>query len=108
MKEDALDTTEMLLKIFENRGSYSKADLAYSAHAYLAKGLALIATEKAQEDGIRNIGFSGGIACNQILVSIMRNTVENAGFQFLVNKAIPPGDGGLSFGQAVAVGFSES
>ena len=107
IKEDTLDTTEMLLKIFENRENCSKADLAYSAHAYLAKGLALIATEKAQEDGIGTIGFSGGTACNQILVSIMRNAVENAGFQFLVHKTIPPGDGGLSFGQAVAVGFSE-
>ena len=107
IKEDTLDTTEMLLKIFENRENYSKADLAYSAHAYLARGLALVATEKAQEDGIGKIGFSGGAACNQILVSIMRNAMENAGFQFLVQKAIPPGDGGLSFGQTVAVGFSE-
>jgi hydrogenase maturation protein HypF len=40
IKGDVLATTELLLEIFENRGKFSVADLAFSAHAYLAKGLA--------------------------------------------------------------------
>jgi hydrogenase maturation factor HypF (carbamoyltransferase family) len=35
----------------------------------------------------------------------MRKTVENAGLRFYVNEAVPPGDGGVSFGQAVIGGF---
>ncbi|RLI16272.1 carbamoyltransferase HypF [Candidatus Bathyarchaeota archaeon] len=103
---DVLNTTEMLLEIFENRGKYSKADLAYSAHAYLAKGLATLAIEKALEKNVKIVGFSGGVACNRILTLIMRKIVEDSGLKFLVHEAVPPGDGGLSFGQAVIVGFS--
>jgi hydrogenase maturation protein HypF len=51
------------------------------------------------------VGFSGGAACNQILAGIMRRTVEAAGLKFLVHKAVPAGDGGVSFGQAVVGGF---
>ncbi|MCD6445350.1 carbamoyltransferase HypF, partial [Candidatus Bathyarchaeota archaeon] len=104
---DVLDTTEMVLTIFENREKYSKVDLAYSAHAYLAKGLAMLAVEKALEEKVEAIGFSGGVACNQILTSIMRKIVESSGLKFLVHEAVPPGDGGLSFGQTVVIGFTD-
>jgi hydrogenase maturation protein HypF len=102
---NVLDTAQLLLAIFENRDKASKADLAYSAHAYLAKGLASLAVEKALESGVKVVGFSGGAACNEILASIMRETVEAAGLTFLVHEAVPAGDGGVSFGQAVVGGF---
>jgi hydrogenase maturation protein HypF len=102
---NVLDTTQLLLEIFENRDRLSKADLAYSAHAYLAKGLASLAVEKALENGVCTVGFSGGAACNALLVSLMRASVEAAGLRFLVHEAVPAGDGGVSFGQAVMGGF---
>ncbi len=102
---DILDTSQMLLEIFENKTRFAKADLAFSAHAYLAKGLAALAIREAEEKSIRNIGFSGGVACNKIITSIMRNIVEKAGYNFLTHQSIPPGDGGVSFGQAVVAGF---
>jgi hydrogenase maturation protein HypF len=105
IKSGTLDTTQMMLEIFENREKLSKVDLAYSAHAYLAKGLATLAIEKARENSIKTVGFSGGAACNQILAVTMREFVEKEGLRFLVHEAIPAGDGGLSFGQAVVGGF---
>jgi hydrogenase maturation protein HypF len=104
---NVLDTTQLLLEIFENREKHSKTDLAYSAHAYLGKGLATLAIEKALEKGVKTVGFSGGVASNEILVLIMRRVVEASGLEFLVHEAVPPGDGGLSFGQAVVAGFSQ-
>ena len=103
---DVLDTTELLIEIFENRWKYSVADLAYSAHAYLARGLAVLAVEKALEEEVKTIGFSGGVACNQILTLTMRRIVENSGLKFLVHEAVPSGDGGLSLGQAAAAAFN--
>jgi hydrogenase maturation protein HypF len=105
IKSDTLDTTQMLLEIFENREKQSTADLAYSAHAYLAKGLATLAIEKAAGNSVKVVAFSGGVACNEILALTMRKAVESAGLDFLVHQAVPPGDGGLSFGQAVVGGF---
>ncbi len=103
---DTLDTTCLLKSIFENKEKFSIADLAYSAHSYLAKGLASLAVEKASALGVKSIGFSGGAACNQILAEVMRRAVEEAGLRFLVHEAVPAGDGGISFGQAVVGGFS--
>ena len=56
---DVLDTTYLLETIYENLGKVSTADLAYSAHAYLAKGLATLAVEKALAQGIKNRRFLG-------------------------------------------------
>jgi hydrogenase maturation protein HypF len=107
MKGDTLETTRMLLEIFENRNKCPKEDLAYFAHTYLARGLATLALEKASENNIQTIGFSGGAACNEILAGDVRRIVEKAGLQVLVHEDIPAGDGGVSFGQSVAVGFSK-
>jgi hydrogenase maturation protein HypF len=100
-----LDTTQLIHAVFESIGKASTADLAYSAHAYIARGLATLAVEKALEKGVEAVGFSGGAASNQILAQLMRETVEAAGLRFLVHEAVPPGDGGVSFGQAVVGGF---
>jgi len=106
IKSDVLDTTQLLLEVFRNHKRHSKADLAYSAHAYLARGLAMLAIEKALEHNAKTIGFSGGVACNEILALIMRKAVEASGLKFLVHEVVPPGDGGLSFGQAIVASFS--
>ncbi len=103
---DILETSPMLKLIFENKQKLSVNDLAYSAHTYLARGLATVAIEKAQALSVKDIGFSGGAACNEILAKEMRKTVENAELRFLVHEAVPAGDGGVSFGQAVVGGFS--
>ena len=105
---DILNTTEMVLQIFENREKHTVADLAFSAHVYLAKGLATLAIEKALENDVKVVGFSGGVASNEIFTRIMREIVEAAGLRFLVHEVVPPGDGGVSFGQAVFGGFFQS
>ncbi|MEM4733122.1 MAG: carbamoyltransferase HypF [Candidatus Bathyarchaeia archaeon] len=105
IKGNVLDTTQMLYAIFENIGKAATADLAYSAHAYLARGLAALAVENAKKVGVKTVGFSGGAASNKLLAEIMRHTVEAEGLRFLVHEAIPAGDGGVSFGQAVVGGF---
>jgi hydrogenase maturation protein HypF len=105
IRHEILDTTQLLASIFENSQKHSVEDLAYSAHVYLARGLAALAVEKAIENNVRVVGFSGGAASNQILTATMRKTVEETGLHFLVHEAVPPGDGGVSFGQAIVGGF---
>jgi hydrogenase maturation protein HypF len=105
IRDDVLDTTLMLQAIYESRSRFSVEDLAKSAHAYMARGLATMAVEKAEEANVKTIGFSGGVACNEIIATTVMKIVEDAGLLFLSPQTVPPGDGGLSFGQAVASGF---
>lgn len=104
----ALDTTGLLLEVFEKRDEMPKADLALSAHIYLAEGLASLALRKANDNGVGCIGFTGGVALNEIVTSKMRDMVESSGLRFLVLEAVPAGDGGTSFGQAVVAGLCAS
>jgi hydrogenase maturation protein HypF len=103
---DVLDTSCLLEAIYGSLGRASATDLAYSAHVYLAKGLGELAIRAANEKRVKNLGFSGGVASNQILVEVLRDTVESAGLRVYVHESVPTGDGGISFGQAVVAGFS--
>ncbi|MCW4011017.1 MAG: carbamoyltransferase HypF [Candidatus Bathyarchaeota archaeon] len=108
IRGDELDTAQLLLSIYDSRGVVSLADLAYSVHAYLARGLAVLAAEKAAESGVGAVGFTGGSAVNAILAQLMRDAVEARGLRFLVHETVPSGDGGVAFGQAFVGGFLDS
>ncbi|MEM2514743.1 MAG: carbamoyltransferase HypF, partial [Candidatus Bathyarchaeia archaeon] len=101
-----LRTTDIMVLLFEGRNNYPKRDLAYSIHYYLARGLAQIAVNLAIEHGVKNVGFTGGVACNQIITEEIRKVVEMNRLNFFAHEAVPPGDGGLSLGQAIIAAFS--
>jgi hydrogenase maturation protein HypF len=98
---EVIETTSMVHQVFANIGRFSVRDLAYSAQSYIARSLGKSAATVANELGLKTIGFTGGVACNDAITHILRATLESEGFRFLVHKFVPPGDGGLSFGQAV-------
>jgi len=102
---NTIDTTILVREIFCHRHNHSAADLAYSAQSYLAKGLAQLAVEEAERLGVKAIGFSGGVAYNEHIAGTIKNIAEKNGFKFFVHSLVPPGDGGISFGQTIAVSF---
>ncbi len=98
---NTLNTTFIIREIFNERGNHSTADLAYSTQAYIAKGLAQLAITEAERLNVKAIGFSGGVAYNEHITQTIRRIVEENGFSFCVHNRLPPGDGGISFGQAI-------
>jgi hydrogenase maturation protein HypF len=100
-----LDTTELLLGVYELSGKYSSADLAFAVEENLAKGISELATSLAAKRGLEKIGLSGGVAYNDHITSCIAGTVKEAGFEFLSHRQVPCGDGCISFGQAVAAGL---
>jgi len=104
---NVLKTSCLVNEILQNREKLSISDLAFSAQSYIAQGLAALAIEKAQRTGVRSIGFTGGVAHNEHITLAIKKAVESVGFHFFVHKLVPPGDGGVSLGQAVVAGFTE-
>ena len=78
------------------------SDLALSAQSYLARSLAELAVECAISEGIEAVGFTGGVACNSYIINTIKQKVEKSGLYFLSHDRVPPGDGGVSLGQAIA------
>jgi hydrogenase maturation protein HypF len=107
-KGKVLETTSLVHEIFTKKDSCTRADLAYSAQSYLARGLAELAVRKAERLNVKHVGFSGGVAYNEHITATIRKAVEKEGFRFLVHHKIPAGDGGTSFGQAIVAGFQKS
>jgi len=108
LEEKTLNTTLLLSEVFNERESCSVADLAHSAQSYLAKGLAQLALAEAERLKVKVIGFSGGVAHNEHITHAIRRIVEERGLRFLVHGEVPPGDGGIAFGQAIVAALATS
>ncbi|MGC9436097.1 MAG: carbamoyltransferase HypF [Methanomicrobiales archaeon] len=82
-------------------------DLAASVQYNLARSIAGLAVETAEERGIRTVALSGGVAYNRAIRETIRAEVERAGLVLLCNSNRPLGDGCISFGQCVYAARTE-
>ncbi len=73
--------------------------LAAEFHASLAWLVAELAGRVFH--GLRIVACGGGCFANRLLRSYVRRELEERGFEVLLPVKLPPGDGGLSYGQAV-------
>ncbi|MFW9843114.1 MAG: carbamoyltransferase HypF [Candidatus Thorarchaeota archaeon] len=95
-----LDTTHLLQQIIElKEKGMNRSELAYVAQQSIGKGLAEIACEVAQGEGILHVGFSGGVAVNRIITRAVANRVQEDRLVPVLHSLVPPGDGGISVGQ---------
>ena len=102
VRDNVVYTTELVYRVFERRKVDAAIDLASSAQHYLAEGLAKVAVDEAKRLGVNVVGFSGGVAYNEHIIHGMRRFVEENKLRFAVHQSVPAGDGGVSFGQAIA------
>ncbi|MDD3262079.1 MAG: carbamoyltransferase HypF [Oscillospiraceae bacterium] len=54
----------------------------------------------AQQCGVKQIALTGGVFANRILLEGCEEVLAKRGFAVYVNRQVPPGDGGISLGQA--------
>jgi hydrogenase maturation protein HypF len=67
----------------------------------VGKYLGNAAVDIAKRDGIKSIGFTGGVAYNEFIFTAIHDTIEAAGLDLIHHKNLPPGDGCVSAGQAL-------
>ena len=60
----------------------------------------------AGETGITQVGLSGGVFQNRLLLRKTVGLLESSGFQVLTHRQVPCNDGGISLGQAVIASFA--
>ena len=76
------------------RGARREA-MAARFHNALAEGIVLV----ARHAGERRVALTGGCFQNRRLAERASDRLERAGFEVLLHRQVPPGDGGLSLGQ---------
>jgi len=96
-----IKTSTILENILEGLNKQKSEELAFFAHYVIARAFARVAVEVAKENGVGKVGFTGGVAYNEIISRIIREEVEKEGLKFLPHNGVPPGDAGVSIGQGV-------
>jgi hydrogenase maturation protein HypF len=101
-KRTIIDTSQLLMAILRlKEKGLRKEELAFAAQWYLGVSFAEIASEAAIERGLTHVGFSGGVALNRIMTNAVYEIVKEKGLVPLIHREVPPGDGGVSVGQAL-------
>jgi hydrogenase maturation protein HypF len=83
------------------RGDVSTPAIAARFHAGVARGFMDAALSVRRELGITQVALSGGCMHNRRLARLLREGLEREGFSVYAHRKVSPGDGGLSYGQAV-------
>ena len=84
--------------LLQNAG---KTKIAARFHAGVAAGFIRAAVLARSATDIQQVALSGGCLHNRRLARLLRTGLEAEGFQVYQHRKVSPGDGGLSYGQAV-------
>jgi hydrogenase maturation protein HypF len=97
--EGVLEPAPMLAGIVAAlRAGTEPAYLAAMFHHSVATAVAEVVSQVAGHT--RLVGLTGGVFQNVLLLRTCRNLLQEAGFDVLIHRTVPPNDGGLALGQA--------
>jgi hydrogenase maturation protein HypF len=83
------------------RAGVNKSSIAGRFHAGVAAAFIGAAKLGRENTEIDKVALSGGCMHNRRLARLLRAGLEEEGFQVFEHRTVSPGDGGLSYGQAV-------
>ena len=69
-------------------------------HESLARACEDVCIAQRQKSGLNLVALSGGVWQNALLFSRCRHRLQQAGFEVLHHRQVPPNDGGIALGQA--------
>ena len=94
-----INTPKLVDDVIHLMGSYDFRSIALTVQVLFGKCLGLIALKKARK-GDSVLIVSGGAAVNDFIIHGIRSVVGDK-LRVVLPRKIPPGDGGISVGQAV-------
>lgn len=96
-----LDPTPMWRELLADyqRGE-SQSLMALRFHLGLTEGITQACQKLQAEIGFKQVVLSGGVFHNRILLTGLLKKLSACGLSVLTHQLVPPGDGGISLGQA--------
>ena len=74
--------------------------IAASFHRWVADAAVTASRQARESTGLSAVALSGGVFQNRRLVELLVPELEQAGFEVLRHRQVPPNDGGIALGQA--------
>ena len=98
-----LDTLDLVKQVTERFVTGADKDYcAYLFHEGLARLLCSGAEALRQQTGLTDVCLSGGVFQNILLLKLTKRYLEAVGFNVYIHRLVPPNDGGIALGQALA------
>ena len=96
-----IPSSKLLVEVAKRAaGGEAESSVAAGFHTTFCRLAAdLAARVNGKERGV--VALGGGCVVNRILSTGLAENLEELGFEVLLPRNVPPGDGGLSYGQAV-------
>jgi [NiFe] hydrogenase maturation protein HypF len=94
-KGNIVQTSDLFSRIKDQ----DPADIAYSVVYNIMKELVGSAIECADDNGIENIGITGGVSYNSAVCNMFSDIASGSGHELIFHESVPNGDGGISVGQ---------
>jgi hydrogenase maturation protein HypF len=103
---DYAKTVEMLGQLLDMNieSDSERADAAVSFVRTLVMRIAERACTRAQSEGLRHVGLTGGVSFSRPITRWVKQEVEKSGLEFVGHERISNGDGGISTGQNAIAG----
>jgi len=96
-----LDVTPMIRAIVSDlQQNVPLAQIAGRFHCSIADLLANACYKAREQSELNMVALSGGVFQNRLLLEQLITRLEAMTFQVLINRRVPPNDGGISLGQA--------
>ncbi len=76
--------------------------IAGAFHRWVADAAVAASRQARESTGLSAVALSGGVFQNRRLVELLVPDLEQAGFEVLRHRQVPPNDGGIALGQAAA------
>lgn len=105
-EDSILPTDKLFTEILSRRlQGGNVADLAKFFHVQLAEMVAQACENISRKTKIKTVAISGGCFQNSLLTSLTMEKLKRRGLKVLRHRLIPPNDGGICLGQALAAKF---
>jgi hydrogenase maturation protein HypF len=96
-----LDARPTVLAVLDDVAAGAPAAVVSSRfHRAVATATATACARAAERAGLGTVVLSGGVFQNRLLLEWTAALLEGRGLRVLVPERLPPGDGGISYGQA--------
>lgn len=76
--------------------------LAWLFHAGLSQLIVEACAGISDESGIKAVALTGGCFQNRLLLTMVQDGLTDRGLEVLIHHLVPPNDGGIALGQALA------
>ncbi len=96
-----LDVLPMWAEMMKDRENEKDSrEMAMKFHLTLVAAMTDALNRMRDDIGLERVVLSGGVFHNQILLEKVREQLKKQGFKVYQHTQVPPGDGGISLGQA--------